>query len=64
MANGFGSFATPNPLPVTSGPSIPGDPEREAQALRSKEGILLIKPVVDDLYDISTGIPFDISRST
>ena len=32
---------------------IPGDPEREAEAIRSKEGIPLLKPVVDDLLDIS-----------
>jgi len=40
---------------------IPGDPEREAEAIRSKKGIPLIKPVVDDLLDISrkTGIPFE-----
>ena len=39
-----------------------GDPEREAEAIRSKEGIPLIKPVVDDLLDISrkTGISFEI----
>jgi len=39
---------------------ISGDPEREAEAVRSKEGIPLLKPVVDDLLDISrkTGIPF------
>ena len=45
---------------ATSGPLIPGDPEREAEAVRSKEGIPLLKPVVDDLIEISkkTGIPF------
>ena len=43
-----------------------GDPEREAEAIRSKEGIPLIKPVVDDLLDISrkTGIPFDVEQLT
>lgn len=42
-------------------PLIPGDPEREAEAICSKEGIPLLKPVVDDLLDISkrTGIPFE-----
>lgn len=46
----------------TQGPRFPGDPEREAEAIRSKEGIPLIKPVVDDLLDISkkTGIPFAV----
>ena len=35
--------------------------EREAEAIRSKEGIPLLKPVVNDLLDISkkTGIPFE-----
>jgi len=40
------------PAPGTNGPLIPGDPEREAEAIRSKEGIPLLKPVVDDLLDI------------
>jgi LDH2 family malate/lactate/ureidoglycolate dehydrogenase len=48
------------PAPGTHGPLIPGDPERKTEAIRSREGIPLIKPVVDDLLDISrkTGIPF------
>jgi LDH2 family malate/lactate/ureidoglycolate dehydrogenase len=51
------------PAAGTSGPLIPGDPEREAEAIRSKVGIPLLKPVVDDLLDISkkTGIPFEVS---
>jgi L-2-hydroxycarboxylate dehydrogenase (NAD+) len=54
-------FRNTKPAPGTSGPLIPGDPEREAEAIRSKEGIPLLKAVVDDLLDISrkTGIPFD-----
>ena len=53
-------FRKTNPAPGTNGPLIPGDPERDAEAIRSKEGIPLLKPVVDDLMDISkkTGIPF------
>jgi len=53
-------FRFTKPAPGTSGPLIPGDPEREAEATRSREGIPLIKPVVDDLLDISqkTGVPF------
>jgi L-2-hydroxycarboxylate dehydrogenase (NAD+) len=56
-------FRNTKPAPGTNGPLIPGDPEREAEAIRSKEGIPLIKPVVDDLLDISlkTGIPFEVS---
>ncbi|MCE3242466.1 MAG: malate dehydrogenase [Deltaproteobacteria bacterium] len=53
-------FRSTKPAPGSSGPLIPGDPEREAEAIRSKDGIPLIKPVVDDLLDISkrTGIAF------
>jgi LDH2 family malate/lactate/ureidoglycolate dehydrogenase len=51
------------PAPGTHGPLIPGDPEREAEAIRSKHGVPLLKPVVDDLLDIAgkTGIPFDVN---
>jgi LDH2 family malate/lactate/ureidoglycolate dehydrogenase len=53
-------FRSTKPARGTNGPLIPGDPEREAEAIRSKDGIPLIKPVVDDLLDISkrTGVPF------
>jgi L-2-hydroxycarboxylate dehydrogenase (NAD+) len=55
-------FRKTKPAPGTNGPLIPGDPEREAEAIRSKEGIPLLKSVVDDLLDISrkTGIPFPV----
>jgi LDH2 family malate/lactate/ureidoglycolate dehydrogenase len=55
-------FRNTKPAPGTNGPLIPGDPEREAEAIRSKEGIPLLKPVVDDLLDISrkTRIPFKV----
>jgi LDH2 family malate/lactate/ureidoglycolate dehydrogenase len=47
------------PAPGTSGPLLPGDPEREAQAIRRREGIPLVMPVVEELRDISrqTSIP-------
>jgi hypothetical protein len=32
-------FRNTKPAPGTNGPLIPGDPEREAEAIRSKEGI-------------------------
>jgi LDH2 family malate/lactate/ureidoglycolate dehydrogenase len=53
-------FRNTKPAPGTNGPLIPGDPEREAEAIRGKEGIPLLTPVVEDLRDISrkTGIPF------
>lgn len=55
-------FRATKPAPGTNGPLIPGDPERQAEATRSMEGIPLLKPVVDDLLDISrkTGIAFEL----
>ena len=49
------------PAPGTEGPLIPGDPERESEKIRAKEGIPLVEPVVEELNDIAkrTGIPFD-----
>ena len=54
-------FRSTKPAPGSSGPLITGDPEREAEAIRSKEGIPLLKPVVDDLLEIAekTAIPFE-----
>ena len=54
-------FRATKPAPGTTGPLIPGDPEREAEAIRRESGIPLVRAVVDDLRDISkqTGIPFD-----
>ena len=53
-------FRKTKPAPGSNGPLIPSDPEREAEAVRSKEGIPLLKPVIDDLMDIEeNGIPFE-----
>jgi len=54
-------FRATKPAPGTSGPLIPGDPEREAEQVRRVHGIPLILPVIEELRDISqkTGIPFD-----
>ncbi len=54
------TFRATKPAPGTSGPLIPGDPEREAERIRSVEGIPLVGPVVEELLDVSrrTGIPF------
>jgi L-2-hydroxycarboxylate dehydrogenase (NAD+) len=54
-------FRATKPAPGTNGPLIPGDPEREMEKIRSKSGVPLILPVIEDLRDISrkTGIPFD-----
>jgi L-2-hydroxycarboxylate dehydrogenase (NAD+) len=49
------------PAPGTSGPLIPGDPEREAEKERSQSGVPLLDPVIQDLREISrrTGVPFE-----
>jgi LDH2 family malate/lactate/ureidoglycolate dehydrogenase len=54
------TFRGTKPAPGTNGPLIPGDPEREAETVRSKEGVPLITPVVEELRAISKkiGIPF------
>ena len=48
------------PAPGTDGPLIPGDPERAAEAVRRRQGIPVVAPVVLELRDIAnqTGIPF------
>ena len=55
-------FRNTKPASGTSGPLIPGDPERWAEEERTERGIPLIKAVRDELVDISkqTGIPFDL----
>src|SRR6266852_1671428 len=52
-------FRATKPAPGTNGPLIPGDPEREAEQARRKNGVPLILPVVEELRVISkkTGIP-------
>lgn len=55
------TFRATRPAPGTSGPLIPGDPEREAENVRRQSGIPLVASVVDDLRAISqaTGVPFE-----
>ena len=55
------TFRATKPAPGTNGPLIPGDPERIAERERSKNGVPLIMPIVEDLRAISkqTGIPFE-----
>jgi L-2-hydroxycarboxylate dehydrogenase (NAD+) len=55
------TFRATKPAPGTNGPLIPGDPEREAERDRRKNGVPLILPIVEDLRTISkqTGIPFE-----
>jgi len=49
------------PAPGTRGPLVPGDPEREAEALRSRDGIPLLPAVVEELRAVAlqTGVRFD-----
>jgi LDH2 family malate/lactate/ureidoglycolate dehydrogenase len=53
-------FRATKPTPGHEAVLIPGDPEREAEAIRSKDGVPLVQAVVDDLTSIAkfTGIPF------
>lgn len=53
-------FRNSKPTKGNAAVLIPGDPEHELEAIRKKEGIPLLQPVIDDLLDISknTGIPF------
>lgn len=55
------TFRATAPAPGTQGPLIPGDPEREAEAERRRDGVPVLMPVVEALREISseTGIPFD-----
>jgi LDH2 family malate/lactate/ureidoglycolate dehydrogenase len=45
---------------------IPGDPERETETVRRKEGIPLLEPVVNDLKELAAkwNIPFPAPQST
>jgi len=54
-------FRATKPAPGTNGPLIPGDPEREAERDRQKNGVPLILPVIEELRDISqkTGVPLE-----
>jgi L-2-hydroxycarboxylate dehydrogenase (NAD+) len=54
-------FRATKPAPGTTGPLIPGDPERQSEQARRDRGVPLIPAVIDELRDISskTGIPFD-----
>jgi L-2-hydroxycarboxylate dehydrogenase (NAD+) len=53
-------FRKTKPAPGFDAVLIPGDPEHAQENVRSKEGIPLIEPVVNDLKNIAkeTGIPF------
>jgi L-2-hydroxycarboxylate dehydrogenase (NAD+) len=52
-------FRATRPEPGTSGPLLPGDPEREAEQVRREQGIPLLPAVMKDLLDVSEkiGVP-------
>jgi len=52
MDNWINRFRAAKPTPGNEKVLIPGDPERELEALRMKDGIPLLKPVVDDLTEL------------
>ncbi len=56
-------FRNTKSAPVTNGSLISGDPEREAEPIRSKEGIPLRKRVVDDLLDIARTTEIEFKSS-
>jgi LDH2 family malate/lactate/ureidoglycolate dehydrogenase len=53
------TFRATQPAPGAEEVLIPGDPERQAEARRVKEGVPVLGPVVDDLRHVAevTGIP-------
>jgi L-2-hydroxycarboxylate dehydrogenase (NAD+) len=55
------TFRNTQPQPDSPGVMIPGDPEREAERVRTLSGIPLVLPIVEELRDISrqTGVPFE-----
>lgn len=57
----IGVFRSAAPAKGTDGPLIPGDPERNMQAVHLKHGVRLLPSVIEDLRFLSsrTGITFD-----
>lgn len=55
------TFRAARPAAGFSGPLIPGDPEREAESLRGREGIPLLPTIVEGLRRVSkdTGVPLE-----
>ena len=52
MDNWITRFRAAKPTPGNKRVLIPGDPERELEAIRMKEGIPLLEPVVKDLTEL------------
>ena len=60
MDNWIARFRKAQPVAGQEGVVIPGDPEREQEKIRAREGIALNKKVVEDLKEIADrlGVPF------
>ncbi len=58
MDNWISRFRQAQPAPGFEKVLIPGDPERETEVVRLKEGIPVVKSVVDDL--VATGKKFNV----
>lgn len=59
------TFRKTKPAPGQTEVLLPGDPEREAEAIRKVEGIPVVEAVVNDLLNVSkeTGIPFEVAKA-
>jgi len=57
-------FRNTKPVPGQEAVLIPGDPEREAETVRSEKGIPVMDAVVNDLIEVSkmTKVEFEISK--
>ena len=55
------TFRGTKPAPGTTGPVIPGDPEREAERVRRRIGVPLAQPVLDGLRAVAsqTGVALE-----
>jgi L-2-hydroxycarboxylate dehydrogenase (NAD+) len=58
-------FRATKAAPGTSGPLVPGDPERIARERNSREGVRLLPAVLKELHKLGSivGIPFDVPLS-
>lgn len=57
-------FRSAKPVPGQEKVMIPGDPEREMEALRIKEGIELLAPVEKDLKEVGDKLGVELQQST
>ena len=60
MDNWISRFRQAKPAEGYSRVLIPGDPEREYESIRLKEGIPIVEMVVDDLRKLGKGFGIDL----